>query len=93
MVLAGEENTRKQQILRIDREGRVPDTPAIKKDLLAALKALRKQVDALLISDYHYFTVKEDLYRKIHPLYLKSDTPLFLDSRFRLPEPQGTTQS
>ncbi len=92
-VLAGEENTRKQQILRIDREGRVPDTPAIKKDLLAALKALRKQVDALLISDYHYFTVKEDLYRKIHPLYLKSGTPLSLDSRFRLLSFPGATVS
>lgn len=92
-VLAGEENTRKQQILRIDREGRVPDTPAIKKDLLAALKALRKQVDALLISDYHYFTVKEDLYSKIHPLYLKSGIPLSLDSRFRLLSFPGATAS
>jgi rfaE bifunctional protein kinase chain/domain len=83
-VLAGEENTRKQQILRIDREGIVPDTSSVKTELLGALKTLRKQVDALLISDYHYFTVKEDLYRKIQPLYQRSDTPLTLDSRFRL---------
>ncbi len=92
-VLAGEENTRKQQILRIDREGRVPDTAEIKKGLLSALKAVRKQVAALLISDYHYFTVREDVYQKIHPLYRKSETHLTLDSRFRLLDFPGTTVS
>ena len=92
-VLAGEENTRKQQILRIDREGQVPDTSVVKTGLLGALRAVRKHIDALLISDYHYFTVKEDLYRKIHPLYLKSCTHMTLDSRFRLLGFQGTTVS
>ncbi len=92
-VLAGEENTRKQQILRIDREGHVPDAPEVKSGLLSALRAVRKQVAALLISDYHYFTVKQELYRKIQPLFSKSRTHITLDSRFRLLDFPGTSVS
>lgn len=92
-VLAGEENTRKQQILRIDREGRVPNAPEVKSGLLSALRSVRKQVAALLISDYHYFTVKQELYRKIQPLFSKSGTHITLDSRFRLLDFPGTSVS
>ena len=90
-VLAGEENTRKQQILRIDREGRVPDTRRVIEDLLTALKGLRRRVQALLISDYQYFTVKSRIYEKIRPLYQASGLPVTLDSRFRLLEFQAPT--
>lgn len=92
-VLAGEENTRKQQILRIDREGRVPDSAALKKELLANLKLLPSQVDALLISDYHYFTVKAGIYHKALPWFQAKQIPVTLDSRFRLCDFQGTTVS
>lgn len=83
-VLAGEENTRKQQILRIDREGRVPDTSQLTEELITTLKGLRRRVSALLISDYQYFTVKTRIYGKIRPLYQALGLPVTLDSRFRL---------
>ncbi len=92
-ILAGEENTRKQQILRIDREGKVPDSAGLKKELLANLKPLPNQVDALLISDYHYFTVKTDIYQKALPWFQAKQLPVSLDSRFRLCEFPGTTVS
>lgn len=90
-VLAGEENTRKQQILRIDREGRVPDERPLIDDLTSALKGLRRRVRALLISDYHYHTVKSRIYDKIRPLYQAADLPVTLDSRFRLLEFRAPT--
>ncbi len=90
-ILAGEETTRKQQILRIDQEAEVPDTPSLKQKLLKCLRDLRKDADALLISDYDYHTVKEDIFRRALPFYKKTNIPIALDSRFRLLNFKGVT--
>jgi len=90
-ILAGEENTKKQQVLRIDREGCVPDTPALKKKIRLALRKAGRECDALLISDYHYRTVKEDLFAEELPGFRKSGTPVTVDSRFRLTDFRGVT--
>jgi len=90
-ILAGEESTRKQQILRIDKEARVPETKELKRKLLNNIQKAYQRVDALLISDYNYFTVKEDLFRKILPRLRKSKKPVALDSRFRATDFKGVT--
>ncbi len=90
-ILAGEETTRKQQILRIDQEAKVPDTPLLKEKLLKTLLALRTQSNALIISDYDYHTVKSDIFRRILPRYQKTNIPIALDSRFRLFDFKGVT--
>ena len=90
-ILAGEYSTRKQQILRIDRESRVPDTRDLKQRLLAALREAFRQSNALLISDYNYFTVKEDIWEKISRSLQKSRKPITLDSRFRPLRFKGVT--
>jgi rfaE bifunctional protein kinase chain/domain len=90
-ILAGEENTKKQQILRIDREGRVPETAGLKQKLRLALRKAEKECDALLVSDYHYDTVKEDLFKAALPGFKKSGLPVTLDSRFRLLTFKGVT--
>jgi len=90
-ILAGEESTRKQQILRIDKEARVPETKELKRKLLNNIQKAYQRVDALLISDYNYFTVKEDLFRKILPRLRKSKKPVALDSRFRAIDFKGVT--
>lgn len=90
-ILAGEETTRKQQILRIDKEGKVPDSAAIKKKIQKVLQIAQGRTDALLISDYNYFTVKEDVFISILPLFKKARIPVTLDSRFRLVNFRGVT--
>jgi rfaE bifunctional protein kinase chain/domain len=92
-ILAGEENTRKQQILRIDKEGKIPKDAAVYEKILPALNSLAKQVDALLISDYHNLTVIPKLFQQILPEFKESGIPVTLDSRFRLLEFKGTTVS
>ncbi len=82
-ILAGEENTRKQQILRIDKEGRVPETTSLKRQIQSALGRAKDSCSALLISDYHYMTVQEDIFGAVLPLYRKARIPVTLDSRFR----------
>lgn len=90
-ILAGEETARKQQILRIDQEGKVPDNKETKQKIQKSLKDIRNDINALLISDYNYFTVKEDIFYRILPLLKKSNIPVALDSRFRLLDFKGIT--
>ncbi|MBD3414763.1 MAG: hypothetical protein GF421_10075 [Candidatus Aminicenantes bacterium] len=92
-IMAGEELTKKQQILRIDKESKVPDTKKIKNFLVSALKHCSRTMDAVLISDYNYLTVKKDIYKELLPHFKKSSIPVALDSRFRLMDFQNTTIS
>jgi rfaE bifunctional protein kinase chain/domain len=90
-ILAGEENTKKQQILRIDRDGAVPEDPALSKKMAAALADAAATADALLISDYHYRTVKEEVFASVLPKFRSLGHPITLDSRFRLTRFPGVT--
>ena len=90
-VLAGEENTKKQQILRIDKEALVLETPQIKSRLTRALKEIALRSEALLISDYNYQAVQEDVFIRTLPLFKKAGAPVTLDSRYRLLHFQGIT--
>lgn len=90
-ILAGEENTRKQQILRIDRESRIPDSPPVQKRLRRALEEALEEADALLVSDYDFHNVREDLFQSVLPLCRKKKLPVSLDSRFRLMSFPGPT--
>jgi len=92
-ILAGEETAKKQQILRIDREEKVPENSTLKQKLQKLLKDLKKNSNALIISDYNYYTVKEDIFYQILPLFNESRIPIALDSRFRLLNFKGITVS
>jgi rfaE bifunctional protein kinase chain/domain len=90
-ILAGEENTKKQQILRIDHEGPVPDSASLRGKLRRTLNRLAGSCDALIVSDYHYRTVKEDIFRAVLPAFKKGGLPVTLDSRYRLLDFKGVT--
>lgn len=90
-ILAGEHSTRKQQILRIDQEARVPENKELKQKLRNTLGRAASQTAALLISDYNYFTVQEDVLKKILPRFKRATKPVALDSRFRLLHFKGVT--
>ena len=88
-ILAGEHSTRKQQILRIDQEARVPENKELNQKLGSSLGKASRQSAALLISDYNYYTVREDILKKILPGLKKAEKPVALDSRFRLLDFKG----
>jgi rfaE bifunctional protein kinase chain/domain len=90
-IMAGEENTRKQQILRIDREGRVPDSPALAGRIRKAVGAVIRDCAALLVSDYNYDTVKETIFAECLPAAAAARVPVTVDSRFRLMAFKGAT--
>ena len=90
-ILAGEENTKKQQILRIDKEAMVPETARLKDRLIRRLQSVSAGAEALLISDYNYLTVQEEIYSAALPAFKKLKLPVTLDSRYRLLHFQGIT--
>ncbi|MBN1270883.1 MAG: hypothetical protein JXB26_01310 [Candidatus Aminicenantes bacterium] len=90
-ILAGEATTKKQQILRIDREESVPNARELKTDLQKSLMELRKKTEALLISDYNYGTVRRDVFDKVISAFKKDGLIVSLDSRFRLLDFPGIT--
>jgi rfaE bifunctional protein kinase chain/domain len=90
-ILAGEENTKKQQILRIDRESSVPETGRLGQKLKANLEAAQKLCAALLVSDYNYMAVQKEVYAAVIPSFKRAGLPVTLDSRFRLLQFAGMT--
>ncbi len=90
-ILAGEENTRKQQILRIDSEFKIPENGRIKESLRRCLEEAQEKCSALLISDYNYLTVKGDVFNDLAADFRKVKRPVTVDSRFRLLEFPGAT--
>lgn len=90
-ILAGEENTRKQQILRIDREARVSPEGKIRQVLSMWLSGAAEEAEALLVSDYNYFTVDSKTFAAVLPLWRKAGRPVTVDSRFRLLQFRGMT--
>jgi len=92
-ILAGEETARKQQVLRIDREEKVADSSALKQKIQRLVQNVQNKVNALLVSDYDYLTVKEDIFSRVLPGFKKRGIPVALDSRFRLLNFKGATVS
>lgn len=90
-ILAGEENTRHQQVLRIDREAKVPETEKLLRRLFNRLQKALVNCQALLISDYNYLTVKTRLFTSIIQSCRRYHLPVTLDSRFRLLSFRGVT--
>jgi len=79
-VLAGQDNTRKQQVFRLDRGKPYSNQ---KNDLIKLISNNINKFDAVIISDYGYsiFSPKdlEFINKKINKL-----PPVFLDSRFQI---------
>ena len=90
-ILAGEGHTRKQQILRIDRETKVPEDTEIKQKIKQNIKKIFKSSQAMLISDYNYLTIKVETFDQVLPWFKKANIPVTLDSRFRLLSFKGVT--
>ncbi len=82
-ILAGGEHTRKQQVLRLDREERIVFDEELKNVIFENLLDALTDANALLISDYDNWTVDTDVFEKIIA-EVGNRTPVTVDSRHRL---------
>jgi rfaE bifunctional protein kinase chain/domain len=86
-ILAGGKNTRRQQIVRLDRDGSAQPSPQAAHKLAAALRAAAKSADAVLVSDYGLGTLPP-LRGEIERLS-RAGTPVCVDARYDLRSYRG----
>ncbi|MGQ9617519.1 MAG: bifunctional heptose 7-phosphate kinase/heptose 1-phosphate adenyltransferase [Candidatus Aminicenantia bacterium] len=89
-ILAGGEHTRRQQVLRVDREEKISFDNNLREALFKNLIVALSNADALLISDYDNGTVDIFIFEKIVK-EIKDRIPIALDSRHRLLKFKGVT--
>ncbi len=79
-VLAGETNTRKQQVFRIDRGEKIKSLP---KEFFKKFGEIYENYDAIIFSDYGYGVSSYRVLKKLKREYKKLPF-VFVDSRFEL---------
>ncbi len=92
-ILSGGENTKKQQVLRIDSLNKydIPDVAhgQIEKILSKLLADTQTVTDFLIVSDYIYESVHADVYFRIKEKF--PTKTIIIDSRKNLPQFKGVT--
>src|SRR5205085_4586535 len=89
-VLAGGKNTRRQQIVRIDRDGPREPGPQLTQKLLKALAQAAARCDAILVSDYGLGLLSPPLVEAVRALAGQGRT-VCVDARYGLAKYRGVT--
>jgi rfaE bifunctional protein kinase chain/domain len=91
-VLAYSSHSSRQQVVRIDREGQpLSETHPALVELVASAREYAPAADAVLLSDYGYGAVSPRLFNFVRAKGALGETPVTLDSRYRLLEYAGVT--
>ena len=82
-IIAGGRETVSQQIVRVDRESRVPLASELEDALLKyAEKRIEEGLDGLVLSDYGGAVVTDMVQQRIIKLCREKDIPVIVDSRY-----------
>jgi rfaE bifunctional protein kinase chain/domain len=92
-VLAGQSYSVKQQVIRIDYENSSEFSDELRDKLIENLANASADADAIVISDYGYGVVDNELFERARQLAEKHSIPLVVDSRTRLREFSGATSA
>jgi rfaE bifunctional protein kinase chain/domain len=91
-VLAYSPHSSRQQVVRIDHECEtLKDTHPSLLELVASAREYAPAADAVLLSDYGYGAVSPRLFNFVRAKGLLGDTPVTLDSRYRMLDYEGVT--
>lgn len=88
-ILAGDDNTTKQQVIRIDRDFDTPLAGDNEGQLIAYFKALLPRIDAVVVSDYGYGIFSKKLLGCVKKCC--RDKIVVVDSRYHMPVFKGAT--
>lgn len=81
-IMAGDNHTSKQQVIRIDREVKESLTERVEDRIMLHLDRIANQVDALIVSDYGYDLITPGLLEKLKAIAANKN--VVVDSRYRL---------
>ncbi len=91
-VLAYSSHSSRQQVVRIDRECEtLHDAHPALVELVASAREYAPAADAVLLSDYGYGAVSPRLFNLVRARNALGDTPVTLDSRYRILDYEGVT--
>jgi D-glycero-beta-D-manno-heptose-7-phosphate kinase len=90
-ILAGSVHSTRQQVIRIDREPQGVWSTSFTEKLISSLEARLSQVDGIIISDYNYGVVSDELLSALRNALRGRQVPVVVDSRFRLKACRGFT--
>ena len=86
-ILAGDDHTSKQQVIRIDKEATGPFPKAFEERILDHIHSLKSRVDAFLVSDYGYQLISPRILNALKEV--SKSCLMVVDSRYRLREFTG----
>lgn len=92
-VLAGQHYAPRQQMLRIDYENPDSISASVAENLRTNLVEASKNSDAIIVSDYNYGVVSNDLFELAREICETKSIPLLVDSRFGLQNFSGATSA
>lgn len=93
-ILAYSAHSSRQQVVRIDRECEtLKDTHPTLIELVASAREYAPAADAVLLSDYGYGAVSPRLFNFIRAKGILGETPVTLDSRYRMLDYEGITSA
>ena len=64
-IMAGDDNTSKQQVIRIDKEPNKKITSKIENRIISHLREISKKIDALIVADYGYNLITPIIIKEI----------------------------
>jgi len=88
-IMAGDDHTSKQQVIRIDRDVREPLPESAEARMADYLDAIGDEVDAFVVSDYGYDLLTRGLLDRLKTLATRRT--VVVDSRYRLRLFSGVT--
>jgi D-glycero-beta-D-manno-heptose-7-phosphate kinase len=91
-ILAGQLHSTRQQVIRLDYEG-TPLNSQFHESLGARIRTEVQLADAVIISDYNYGVVGQELASLLRDTAASRGIPVLVDSRFRLAEFDGFTSA
>ena len=92
-ILAGQLHSTRQQVIRVDYEGKPLSDESLRTQLRSRLLAEAARADAIIISDYNYGVADALMIEAVREATRARSIPVLVDSRFRLSEFSGFTSA
>ena len=90
-ILAGGRHTSRQQVVRLDRCPRTSLDESEQQDLLVRIGRKAQEADAIIISDYGYGLVTEEVFKALRQTAARRGIPITVDTRYDLLRYSGVT--
>jgi rfaE bifunctional protein kinase chain/domain len=92
-ILAGQLHSTRQQVIRIDYEGKPLNDAELRARLRERVLEQAQTADAVIVSDYNYGVADAEMATFTRDAAMARKIPIFADSRFSLPNFSGFTSA